>query len=186
MDTDVQGVHVKSATTVDETSLHLAFLGTRIRALGSDNSVGDTARFASAQVMYDARLSCLLVPISCNHHLNHALVDRLERLFKKTDFAFLRAIGTHSSYATSLPTSASSPSSATSSSAADAPQRSGPPDATTLDFQPWPSPLLGAAPIPPTCECVPYRGRLCARKTRSRHRHARTIVTVFPNPSAER
>lgn len=129
-------------TTVDEISLHLAFLGTRIRVLDSDNNAVDAARSVSAQVIYDARLSCLLVATSCNHHLNQALVDRLDRLLKETEFTFPGAARTHSSSTTSLPTSASSPSPATSSSATDAPQPPNP-----LTTPPLSSSSLGPAPF---------------------------------------
>ena len=110
--------------TVNEIALHLAFLGTRIRLLNSDKNASDSS--TSAQVLYDARLSCLLVVTSCNHDLNRALTDRLDRLLNKTVFTSPRGGETHSSFTTSSPTSASSPSSAISSPGTDAPQRNGP------------------------------------------------------------
>lgn len=61
--------------TVDKISLHLAFLGTRMRMLDTDNIVNGAACSTSLQVINDARLSCLLVVTSCTHHCNHALVD---------------------------------------------------------------------------------------------------------------
>lgn len=114
-------------TTVDEISLHLAFLGTRIRVLDSDNNASDAARPSLAQVLNDARLSCLLVVTACNnHHLNQALTNRLDRLLNKTVFTFPEGAGTRSSSITSSPTSVSSSSSANSSPVTDAPQRTGP------------------------------------------------------------
>ncbi|KAL9080010.1 MAG: hypothetical protein Q9157_001155 [Trypethelium eluteriae] len=72
-------------STVDEVSLHLSFLGTRIRALNTDSS-SDGACPIPAQVLYDARLSCLLVATSCYHHLNEALTERLDRLLSTSAF----------------------------------------------------------------------------------------------------
>lgn len=110
-------------TTVDEISLHLAFLGTRIQLLDRDNNTSDAAQPSLAQVLDDARLSCLLVATACNHHLNQALTDRLDYLLNIT---FPAGAGTRSSSTTSSPTSASSPSSANFSSVTDAPQRTCP------------------------------------------------------------
>ncbi len=101
--------------TVDEVSLHLAFLGTRIRILGIDNNTGGVARHVSSQVLYDARLSCLLVATSCNHYRNQTLVDWLNSLLTKTE----------STSCTSSPASASSRSSPTSYPATDTVQRTG-------------------------------------------------------------
>jgi hypothetical protein len=116
----------KRPTTLDEISLYLAFLGTRILVLDSDNVAGGAARSASSQVIADARLSCLLVATRCSHDSYPALVNRLHCLLNKADST--GRVGTHPSSTPSLPISASSPFFATaSSSATDAPPRSGPP-----------------------------------------------------------
>lgn len=86
--------------TVDEISLHLAFLGTRIRMLDADNIANGAACSTSPQVINDARLSCLLVATSCTHHCNQALADRLHRLLNKTDFT--EGVETHHWSALSL------------------------------------------------------------------------------------
>ena len=110
-------------TTLDEVSLHLAFLGTRIRVLDSVDNTGDVAQPSSAQILYDARLSCLLVATSCNHQLNQALMDRLDRLLDKTTVTNPEGAGTHSSSTPLSLTSASFPSFTTSCSATGAPQQ---------------------------------------------------------------
>jgi hypothetical protein len=53
---------------------YLAFLGTRMRATDSQNASN------TAQALYDARLSCLLVVTSSNALLNEALADELDHL----------------------------------------------------------------------------------------------------------
>lgn len=129
--------------TVDEISLHLAFLGTRIRMLDTDNIANGTACSTSSQVINDARLSCLLVATSCTHHCNQALADRLHRLLNKTDFT--EGVGTHHWSAPSLLRSDSSHFLALSS-ATDAPPR------TDIRTPPRSSPSLGqasfVAPLP--------------------------------------
>lgn len=67
-------------TTVDDFSLHLAFIGTRMRVLASHR--GEEMEFASAaaRVLHDARLSCLLLLVACDGGKNKDLVARLERL----------------------------------------------------------------------------------------------------------
>ncbi|KAF2655730.1 hypothetical protein K491DRAFT_411905 [Lophiostoma macrostomum CBS 122681] len=95
---------------------HLAFLGTRIRALGTHNPANAT------QLLYDARLSCLLVATFCSPLSDEAQADRLDRLLRNQ-------LSTHSATNRSRPSSTSSPSppffSTTTSSVMDAPQRSG-------------------------------------------------------------
>jgi hypothetical protein len=63
-----------SRPSATEVLHYLAFLGTRMRALDSQ-SVSNTA-----QALYDARLSCLLVATSSNALLNEALADELDHL----------------------------------------------------------------------------------------------------------
>ncbi|PGH00584.1 hypothetical protein AJ80_09156, partial [Polytolypa hystricis UAMH7299] len=122
--------------TVDEVLLHLAFLGTRIRVLQSDNFTGEDASSASAQVLYDTRLCCLLVATSCKPHPNRALTDRLDHMLSQAPCAFEGTLRPHyssvsssrssrSSRASSRMPSSPSPS-ASSSSAGDAGQRTSP------------------------------------------------------------
>jgi hypothetical protein len=110
-------------TTVDALSLHLSFLGARIRLLNNNNSTGDVARQASAQVLYDARLSCLLVATSCSHCPDPTLVGLLDHLLDKTSPDEVR---TRSSSTTSSTRQLSTHSSAPFSSAIDTLQRTGP------------------------------------------------------------
>ena len=118
--------------TVEAVSLHLAFLGTRIKILAIDNNTGGAARHISSQVLYDARLSCLLVATSCNQFPNQPLVDRLNSLLNKTE----------STSCTSSPSSPSSRSSPTCYPATNALQRTGP------LTPPLASQTLGEAPVP--------------------------------------
>ena len=125
-------------STVDDISLHLAFLGVRIRMLTLEiNNSGPTHQF-SAQTLRDARLSCLLVATSCNHYPNRALADQLHHLLNQTEPA------SSTSSTTSSPTSASSPSCPTVYSATDAQQRSG---SVTPPFINQDQ-LLAVAPLP--------------------------------------
>lgn len=108
-------------TTVDEISLHLALLGTRIRMLDTDNIANGATCSTSPQVINDARLSCLLVATSCTYHRNQALVNRLHRLLNKTDLT--EGFRTHQWSAPSSPRLPSSPVLALASSATDTPPR---------------------------------------------------------------
>ena len=112
-------------STVDGISLHLAFLGIRIRLLSLDINTGDTVQQVSAQTLHDARLSCLLVATSCSHYPNQTLTARLDHLLDKSELTSSRGAQTHSSSSNSSPTSESSPSSPIFYSTTDAPQRTG-------------------------------------------------------------
>lgn len=101
-------------TTVDEISLHLAFLGTRLRALDSETRTDDVAHSASEEALNDARLSCLLLATSCDQQVTQALADRLDQLLSKRVITPPKSDGTRSSSNSISSTSASSPCSAAS------------------------------------------------------------------------
>ena len=100
-------------STVDDISLHLAFLGTRMRMLLGlhDHSTG--AHPISEEILNDARLSCLLLVTSCNHLDHGGFADRLDHILMRTADSSMRA-GTPSSSTSPSQTPASSPFSATS------------------------------------------------------------------------
>ncbi|KAH9210394.1 hypothetical protein DL95DRAFT_448845 [Leptodontidium sp. 2 PMI_412] len=132
-------------TTVHEISLHLAFLGTRIRMLESESDTGDAACLALVQVIDDARLSCLLIAISCNQNLDQALTSQVDSLLSKAHFTSPKGFGTHLCPSAALPTSVSSPSSSTFSATLDAPPGIRPPIPGGSNFSsvqdPIPTPL---------------------------------------------
>ncbi|GAB1320047.1 Thiamine repressible genes regulatory protein thi1 [Madurella fahalii] len=65
--------------TVDEVSLNLAFLGTRIRVIEAQKA-GDMSGAVDTQELHDARLSSLLLLISCGALPNDGLADRIRTL----------------------------------------------------------------------------------------------------------
>ena len=99
-------------TTVDDISLHLAFLGTHMRMLLGDHNNSTGANFISEDILNDARMSCLLLVTSCNPHEHGALADRLDHLLMRT--ADPSRTRTRSSSNSPSQTPASSPRSATS------------------------------------------------------------------------
>lgn len=84
-------------TTMDDISLHLAFLGTRMRALEGDSSLDNDSSPVSKQVLNDARLSCLLLVASCTHQTDRSLLNRLDFLLNKTAVNISRRARKHSS-----------------------------------------------------------------------------------------
>ncbi|KAL2141926.1 hypothetical protein VTI28DRAFT_1811 [Corynascus sepedonium] len=66
-------------TTPDEVSLHLAFLGTRMRVLVTQRNV-EAEAVTAARALHDARLSCLLFLVACDGRRDNDLVAWLERL----------------------------------------------------------------------------------------------------------
>ncbi|ELR10228.1 hypothetical protein VC83_08978 [Pseudogymnoascus destructans] len=132
-------------TTVHEISLHLAFLGTRILMLESESDTDDAACPALVQVIDDARLSCLLIAISCNQNLDQALTSQVDSLLSKTHFNSPKGFGTHLCPSAALPTSVSSTSTSTFPSALDAPPGIRPPIPGGSNFSsvqdPIPTPL---------------------------------------------
>ena len=101
-------------TSVDDISLHLTFLGTRMRMMLGDHFKNTSAHSSSKEVLNDARLSCLLLATSCNHLEYGALADRLDQLLVKTANSPSRRAGTRSSSNSPLQTPASSPHSSAS------------------------------------------------------------------------
>ncbi|KAK3303877.1 uncharacterized protein B0T15DRAFT_372104, partial [Chaetomium strumarium] len=75
------GVLAASAmpTTAEDFSIHLAFLGTRMRVSGVHRHA-DAEGNAATQALHDARLSCLLFLVACDGRRNKHLVAWLERL----------------------------------------------------------------------------------------------------------
>lgn len=69
-------------TTIDNVSLHLAFLGTRIKAIEGCKP-GQADRSDTAQALADARVCCLMLLVSCDGRRDVAWVERLERLLSK-------------------------------------------------------------------------------------------------------
>lgn len=65
--------------TADDVSLHLAFLGTRMRVLETQRNAGGEA-VTAARALHDARLSCLLFVVACDGRRDKDLVAWLERL----------------------------------------------------------------------------------------------------------
>ena len=102
--------------TVDEISLRLAFLSTRIRLQDGIQITSDNG-WPSAQELHDARLSCLLLATSCNSYPEQTLVDRLDNLLDKGEFPSLQRAGAQSSFTNSSPQSVSTSSTATSAMA---------------------------------------------------------------------
>ncbi|KXX75077.1 Thiamine repressible genes regulatory protein thi1 [Madurella mycetomatis] len=70
--------------TIDEVSLHLAFLGTRIRIIEARNACKGHGT-VDTQALRDARLSSLLLLISCGGKRNDRLTDRISTLLGHTD-----------------------------------------------------------------------------------------------------
>lgn len=101
-------------TTVDDISLHLAFLGTRMRMLLGDHSNSTGAHHISEKILNDARLNCLLLVTSRNHLEHGALADRLDHLLMRTGDSSSRRSRTPSSSTSPSQTPASSPLSTTS------------------------------------------------------------------------
>ncbi|KAK3368609.1 hypothetical protein B0H63DRAFT_565263 [Podospora didyma] len=80
--------HAVPSSTVpagmDEVSLHLAFLGTRIRTIDGHKLGGaDADAAAQWQASLDARISCLLMLVSCSGRRDERLVEQLEQLLRK-------------------------------------------------------------------------------------------------------
>ncbi|GAB1317678.1 hypothetical protein MFIFM68171_07888 [Madurella fahalii] len=65
-------------TTVDDVSLHLAFIATRMRVQVSHKNAEGEVACAAAQALHDARLSCLLFLVACDGGKNRNLAAKLE------------------------------------------------------------------------------------------------------------
>ena len=128
--------------TVDQVSLHLAFLGTRMRAQGGDSSDSDETRHISEELLNDARLSCLLVANSSSNHPNHSLLERLSQLLDVLAASTTAEAPRSPTTSSSASTSPSSP----SLTALNAPYRGSP-----LRFPPstyYPGQENAATPLP--------------------------------------
>ena len=132
-------------TTLSDVSLHLAFIGTCIRLQDSEHTTSDAVRLSSAQMLHDARLSCVLLATSCNRHPDDMLVSQLDNLLNKREITCSGRIAVHSAFKVSSPTLASSSSSATSS-IVDSPKRTELPTPPLSRSSPIHAPV--SAPLP--------------------------------------
>lgn len=155
-------------TTMDEISLHLAFLGTRMRAL-EVSSGGNASVTASEQVLNDARLSCLLLVTSCTRHPDHSLINRLDLLLRKILTDVSRRPRTYSSNTSPSSSRSASSDAAHRSSSRNAPLANYEPN---KDATPTLPPLHRLASLFPTSAVLVIARNILGMDSSSRSPHA--------------